>query len=97
MSWWIKVGRWSVLIDDESSRAETGMSWRIKVGRRLAWGYETASDGRWQRDGRIRRFMPTWTYRHGLLVVGLILFARWYWLGVVVRLHGRKGGGEGKC
>lgn len=66
-------------------------SWRTKVGRRLAWGYETASDGQWQRDGRIRRFMPTWTYRHGLLVAGLILFARWYWLGVVVRLHGGRG------
>jgi len=62
------------------------MSWRTKVGRRLAWGYKTASDGQWQQDGRIRRFMPTWKYRNGLLVAGLILFARWYWPGVVVRL-----------
>lgn len=57
------------------------MSWRTKVGRRLAWGYETASGSQWQRDGLIRQFMPTWTYRHG-------------WLGVFVHLHGGKGYGS---
>lgn len=58
------------------------MSWRTKALDRLAWGYETAVTGEWARNGRVYRFLPTWEYRHGLLVVGLILFSRWYWVGV---------------
>ena len=58
------------------------MAYRAKIRDRLAWGCETAITGEWAREGRVHRFLPTWKYKHGLLVVGLVLFSRWYWLGV---------------